>query len=315
MRVPVHLLKSRLYRIVRLEVSASLIRFFLIENARLLALACGGGFNTMSATLMRPVGNWVLDALPPEDYERLLPNVTPLSFSLGDVVYESGIQMGYVYFPTTCHVSLLYTMIDGATAEMGLVGKEGVVGVALFMGGETTPNRAVVQGEGEALRMQARAMLEEFKLGGPFQSLLLHYTQALMTQISQTAVCNRLHSVEQRLCRWLLMTRDRTHSDELEMTQEFLSHMLGVRREGVTHAAQALQAQGYISYMRGHLNILDRAGLEARVCECYGVVKAEHDRLRVHCANRRVGADRRSATDRRIGDNTQPPAKVRAVAE
>lgn len=267
----------------------------------------------MSANLMRPVGNWVLDALPPEDYERMLPNVEQVSFSLGDVVYESGIQMGYVYFPTTCHVSLLYTMIDGATAEMGLVGNEGVVGVALFMGGETTPNRAVVQGGGEALRMKAKAMREEFKLGGQFQSLLLRYTQALMTQISQTAVCNRLHSVEQRLCRWLLMTRDRTHSDELQMTQEFLANMLGVRREGVTHAAQGLQVQGSISYVRGHLKILDRPGLEARVCECYDVVKAEHDRLRVHCANRRVGADRRSATDRRIGDKTQPPAKVRTV--
>jgi CRP-like cAMP-binding protein len=267
----------------------------------------------MPVNLIRPVGNWVLDALPPEDYGRLLPNVEQLCFSLGDIVYESGIQMGYVYFPTTCHVSLLYTMIDGATAEMGLVGKEGVVGVALFMGGETTPNRAVVQGTGAALRMKAKAMLEEFKLGGQFQSLLLRYTQALMTQISQTAVCNRLHSVEQRLCRWLLMTRDRTHSDELQMTQEFLSNMLGVRREGVTHAAHGLQVQGYISYVRGHLKIVDRPGLEERVCECYSVVKAEHDRLRVHCANRRVGADRRSATDRRIG--TQPPAKVRTAAE
>jgi CRP-like cAMP-binding protein len=267
----------------------------------------------MSANLMRPVGNWVLDALPPEDFERLLPNVEPLSFSLGDVVYESGIQMGYVYFPTTCHVSLLYTMINGATAEMGLVGHEGVVGIALFMGGETTPNRAVVQGTGEALMMKAKAMLDEFKVGGQFQSLLLRYTQALMTQISQTAVCNRLHSVDQRLCRWLLMTRDRTNSDELQMTQEFLSNMLGVRREGVTHAAQGLQGQGYISYVRGHLKIVDRQGLEAHVCECYGVVKAEHDRLRVHCANRRVGADRRSATDRRIGDNPQPHAKVRTV--
>lgn len=264
---------------------------------------------------MHPVGNWIIDALPTEDYKRLLPNVERLSFALGDVVYESGIQMGYVYFPTTCHVSLLYTMIDGATAEMGLVGKEGVVGVALFMGGETTPNRAVVQGEGEALRMKGKALLDEFKRGSHFQSLLLRYTQALMTQISQTAVCNRLHSVEQRLCRWLLMTRDCTHSDELQMTQEFLSHMLGVRREGVTHAAQSLQVQGYISYARGHLKITSRPGLEAHVCECYGVVKAEHDRMRFHCANRRVGEDRRSAVDRRIGDKPQPPAKVRTVGE
>lgn len=267
----------------------------------------------MFANLTRPVGNWVLDALAPQDYGRLQPGVEQLSFALGDVVYESGTQMGYVYFPTTCHVSLLYTMIDGATAEMGLVGNEGVVGVALFMGGETTPNRAVVQGAGEALRMRAKAMLDEFKVGGQFQSLLLRYTQALMTQISQTAVCNRLHSVEQRLCRWLLMTRDRTYSDELEMTQEFMSNMLGVRREGVTHAAQGLQSQGYISYSRGHVKILDRPGLETHVCECYGVVKTEHDRLRSHCANRRLGADRRSATDRRLGDNRQPPAKVRTI--
>ena len=233
----------------------------------------------MSASLIRPVGNWLLDALPSEDYERLLPNLEQVSFSLGEVVYEPGIQLGHVYFPTTCHVSLLYTMIDGATAEMGLVGNEGVVGIALFMGGETTPNRAVVQGGGEALRMKAQAMLDEFKRGGEFQHQLLRYTQALMTQISQTAVCNRLHSVDQRLCRWLLMTRDRTHSDELQMTHEFISNMLGVRREGVTLAAHRLQQTGFISYVRGHIQILDRQGLEAHVCECYGVVKVEHDRL------------------------------------
>jgi CRP-like cAMP-binding protein len=233
----------------------------------------------MSSKLPRPVGNWILDALPPEDYERLLPDIEPVSFSLGEVVYESGIQMGHVYFPTTCHVSLLYTMINGATAEMGLVGSEGVVGIALFMGGETTPNRAVVQGTGEALRMKAKAMLDEFKAGGEFQHQLLRYTQALITQISQTAVCNRLHSVDQRLCRWLLMTRDRTSSDDLQMTHEFISNMLGVRREGVTHAAHQLQQTGFISYVRGHIKIIDRPGLEAHVCECYGVVKVEHDRL------------------------------------
>jgi CRP-like cAMP-binding protein len=233
----------------------------------------------MSPKPLRPVGNWILDALPPEDYERLLPDIEPVSFSLGEVVYESGIQMGYVYFPTTCHVSLLYTMINGATAEMGLVGKEGVVGIALFMGGETTPNRAVVQGTGEGLRMKAEAMLDEFKRGGEFQLQLLRYTQALITQISQTAVCNRLHSVDQRLCRWLLMTRDRTSSDDLQMTHEFISNMLGVRREGVTHAAHQLQQTGFISYVRGHIKIIDRPGLEAQVCECYGVVKVEHDRL------------------------------------
>ena len=233
----------------------------------------------MSAKSLRPVGNWVLDSLSSEDYARLLPSFERISFSLGEVVYESGIQLAHVYFPTTCHVSLLYTMVDGATAEMGLVGKEGVVGIALFMGGETTPNRAVVQGEGEALKMSAGAMLDEFKRGGEFQNRLLRYTQSLITQISQTAVCNRLHSVDQRLCRWLLMTRDRTSSDSLQMTHEFISNMLGVRREGVTHAAHRLQQRGLISYLRGRIRILDRRGLEASVCECYRVVKAEHDRL------------------------------------
>jgi len=170
-------------------------------------------------------------------------------------------------------------MVDGATAEMGLVGNEGVVGIALFMGGETTPNRAVVQGGGAALRMKAKSMLDEFKRGGEFQHRLLRYTQALMTQISQTAVCNRLHTVDQRLCRWLLMTRDRTNSDALQMTHEFISNMLGVRREGVSHAAHRLQQQGLISYLRGRIKILNREGLEAAVCECYQVVKDEHERL------------------------------------
>jgi CRP-like cAMP-binding protein len=227
----------------------------------------------------RQVGNWLLDGLPGEDYERLLKNLQPATFTLGEVVYESGGQMDHVYFPTTCHVSLLYTMANGVTAEMGLVGNEGVVGIALFMGGDTTPNRAVVQGGGKALKLRAKELHEEFRRGGEFQHLLLRYTQALITQISQTAVCNRLHSVEQRLCRWLLMTHDRTHSDELQMTQEFISHMLGVRREGVTHAAQNLQEKGMISYVRGHIKILDRPRLETHVCECYEVVRAEHRRI------------------------------------
>ena len=233
----------------------------------------------MSPANTRPVGNWLLDALPKEDYERLLDDLQPVSLSLGEVVYESGGLMDHVYFPTTCHVSLLYTMINGETAEMGLVGNEGVVGIALFMGGDTTPNRAVVQGSGRALKLRAKSMHLEFSRGSEFQHLLLRYTQALITQISQTAVCNRLHSVEQRLCRWLLMTHDRTHSDELQMTQEFISNMLGVRREGVTRAAQNLQETGLISYVRGHIRILDRAGLEAHVCECYEVVKTEQIRL------------------------------------
>ena len=224
-------------------------------------------------------GNHLLAALPTEPFERLQPSLEPMTFALGEVVYESGGPMRYVYFPTTSHISLLYTMIDGSTAEMGLVGNEGVVGIALFMGGETTPNRAMVQGGGAAFRMKAKAMLDEFKRGGEFQHLLLRYTQALITQISQTAVCNRLHSVEQRLCRWLLMTHDRSDSDQLQMTHEFISNMLGVRREGVTVAAHRLQEAGMISYMRGHIKILDREQLLAHVCECYQVVKGEHERL------------------------------------
>ncbi len=224
-------------------------------------------------------GNRLLAALPAEAFERLRVHLDPVSFTLGEVVYESGGHMEYVYFPTTSHISLLYTMIDGSTAEMGLVGQEGVVGIALFMGGETTPNRAMVQGAGLAFRMKAKAMLDEFKRGGDFQHLMLRYTQALITQISQTAVCNRLHTVEQRLCRWLLMTHDLTQSDELQMTHEFISHMLGVRREGVTMAANRLRETGMISYVRGQIRILDRQQLMAHVCECYQVVKDEHSRL------------------------------------
>ncbi len=225
------------------------------------------------------LGNNLLAALPSEAYERLSPHLEKIAFDLGEVVYESGAHMLHVYFPTTSHISLLYTMIDGSTAEMGLVGKEGVVGISLFMGGETTPNRAMVQGGGGAFRMKSKAMLDEFKRGGEFQHLLLRYTQALITQISQTAVCNRLHSVEQRLCRWLLMTHDLAQSDELQMTHEFISNMLGVRREGVTMAARRLRDMKMISYVRGHITIVDRNQLLARVCECYQVVKDEHSRL------------------------------------
>lgn len=253
----------------------------------------------MSSAAYRPVGNWLLDSLSSDGYERLAGNLEPVPFALGEVIYESGAQMENVFFPTTSHISLLYTMINGATAEMGLVGNEGVVGVSLFMGGDTTPNRAVVQGAGDALKLQAKAMREEFSRGSEFQHLLLRYTQALITQISQTAVCNRLHTVEQRLCRWLLMTRDRTQSDELQMTHEFISNMLGVRREGVTHAAHGLQQRGQISYVRGHIRILDRKRLEISACECYAVVKQEHDRLLNlgdrRRAPRRIGRDRRSS--------------------
>ena len=237
------------------------------------------GNGNVAANAREARGNHLLAALPAESFDRLRVHLEPISFALGEVVYESGAHMEYVYFPTTSHISLLYTMLDGSTAEMGLVGQEGIVGIALFMGGETTPNRAMVQGGGLAFRMKSKAMLDEFKRGGEFQHLLLRYTQALITQISQTAVCNRLHSVEQRLCRWLLMTHDLAQSDQLQMTHEFISNMLGVRREGVTMAARRLQEMGMISYVRGHIQILDRPQLLAHVCECYRVVKDEHSRL------------------------------------
>jgi CRP-like cAMP-binding protein len=210
---------------------------------------------------------------------RLCPALALVAFGLGDVVYDTDKRMEHIYFPTTSVVSLIYTTEEGATAEMGLVGNEGVVGVASFLGGGTTPNRAVVQVAGGALRMRAVAIRAEFERGGPFQLALLRYTQALLTQISQTAVCNRLHPVEKRLCRWLLMTRNRLPSDEILMTQEFIAYMLGVRREGVTTAAHHLQEVGLIRYARGHISILDRKGLEAASCECYRVVKGEFDRL------------------------------------
>ena len=223
--------------------------------------------------------NRLLASLPADEYARLLPRLRQVSFSLGEVVYEFGGHLDYVYFPTTSIVSLLYTMENGTSAEMGLTGNDGVVGIALFMGGGTMPNRAVVQSAGGALRMKARVLQDEFALGGKFQHLLLRYTQALITQISQTAVCNRLHSVEQQLCRWLLLSHDRVKADELIMTQELIADMLGVRREGVTVAAGRLQDSGAISYVRGHIKILDRQKLEDTVCECYRVVKEEFDRL------------------------------------
>src|ERR671913_26846 len=220
-----------------------------------------------------PTENRLLAALPTDEYERLLPQLADVSFDLGEVVYEFGGHLDYVYFPTTAIVSLLYTMENGATAEMGLTGNDGVVGIALFMGGETMPNRAVVQSAGDAVRMKAKVLQAEFASGGRFQRLLLRYTQALITQISQTAVCNRLHSVEQQLGRWLLLSHDRLDTDELIMTQELIADMLGVRRGGVTVAAGDFQDAGAISYVRGHIQILDRQKLEETVCECYRVVK------------------------------------------
>ena len=226
-----------------------------------------------------PIKNRLLALLPTDDYERLVPNLQPVSFSLGEVVYEFAGQLDYVFFPTDSIISLLYTMVNGSSAEMGLTGNDGVVGIAVFMGGGTMPNRAVVQSAGGALRMKAKVLQDEFARGGKFQQLLLRYTQALITQISQTAVCNRLHSVDEQLCRWLLLSHDRLNTDELVMTQELIADMLGVRREGVTVAAGRLQDYGAISYVRGRIQILDRQKLEQTVCECYRVVKDEVERL------------------------------------
>jgi CRP-like cAMP-binding protein len=238
-------------------------------------------------------GNHLLAAVPLEVYRRLFPAMAYFALALGDVIYEPGERMDYVYFPTDAVVSLIYTMENGDTAEVGLVGNEGVVGVPLFMGGVTTPSRAVVQIAGGTLRMEAQALLQEFGRGGPFQLALLRYTQALLTQISQTAVCNRLHPVDKRLCRWLSMTRNRVVSDEILMTQESIAHLLGVRREGVTLAANHLQKAGLIRYRRGHITIVDRKRLEAAACECYRVVKDEFDRLLGHGWSRDSGGGER----------------------
>jgi CRP-like cAMP-binding protein len=234
---------------------------------------------SLSADAHSPQDNRLLAALPHEDYERLLPHLAPVTWALGDVLYEPGRAMVYLYFPTTAIVSLIYTMVDGTTAEMGMVGNEGVVGIALFMGGNTMPNRAVVQVAGSAFRLEATVLHAEFHRGGALQLALLRYTQALFTQVSQTAACNALHPIEQRLCRWLLFTYDRVRTVEVPMTHELLAHMLGVRRESVSAAARHLQQLGLIHYIRGHITILDRPGLEAMVCECYRVVQNECTRL------------------------------------
>jgi CRP-like cAMP-binding protein len=226
-----------------------------------------------------PMGNRLLAVLPASEYERLRSHLEPSSMPLGAVIYESGSRLDHLYFPTTAIVSLLYVMADGASAEIAVVGNEGVVGVALFMGGETTPSRAIVQSAGSVYRLPGAVLKEEFVRGGAMQHLLLRYTQALLTQMAQTAVCNRHHSVDQQLCRWLLLSLDRLPSNKLVMTQELIANMLGVRREGVTEAAGKLQSAGLIQYSRGRITILDRPGVEARACECYGVVKRESDRL------------------------------------
>ena len=226
-----------------------------------------------------PRQNHLLAALPADEYARLLPNLKLVPMSLGQALCESGVEMRHVYFPTTCIVSLLYVMENGASAEIAVVGNEGIVGVSLFMGGESTASRSVVQSAGHAYRLSGPMLKDEFFRAGPMQRLLLRYTQALITQMAQTAVCNRHHSVDQQLCRWLLLSIDRLPSDELVMTQELIANMLGVRREGVTAAAGNLQQAGLIRYSRGKITVLDRPGLEARVCECYAVVKKENDRL------------------------------------
>ncbi|MCW5960951.1 MAG: Crp/Fnr family transcriptional regulator [Pyrinomonadaceae bacterium] len=223
--------------------------------------------------------NHLLAALPKAELAILLPNFDLISFTLGDVLYESGEQMNYVYFPSTAIVSLLYIMENGSTAEIGIIGNDGVVGVSLFMGGKTTTSRAIIQSAGTMVRLKDSVLQEEFSRGGKFQELLLRYTQALMTQISQTAVCNRLHSIEQQLCRWLLLSHDRLDTNKLIMTHDLISNMLGVRREGVTLAAQKLAAKKLITNDRGTMIVIDRPGLEAAVCECYKVVFDEYVRL------------------------------------
>jgi CRP-like cAMP-binding protein len=231
------------------------------------------------ATPQSPTHNHLLAALPPAEFERLCPHLELVPMPLGEILYESGGRLQHVYFPTTSIVSLLYVLENGASAEIAVVGNEGILGISLFMGGETTPNQAVVQSSGHGYRLAARLLKQEFNRNGPVLHLLLRYTQALITQMAQTAVCNRHHSVEQQLCRWLLLMLDRLSSDSLTMTQELIASMLGVRREGVTEAAGKLQDAGLIRYRRGHIEVLDRPKLEAAVCECYVVVKREFDRL------------------------------------
>jgi CRP-like cAMP-binding protein len=227
----------------------------------------------------QPKDNYLLAALPAAEWARWLPQLEWAAMPLGQVVYESGRTLSHVVFPTTAIVSLLYVMENGASAEIAVVGHEGVVGISLFMGGESTPSRGVVQSAGEGWRLRASAIKDEFNRSHPVMHLLLRYTQALITQMAQTAVCNRHHSLDQQLCRWLLLSLDRLPGNDLVMTQELIANMLGVRREGVNEAALKLQKLGLIRYARGHITVLDRPGLAARTCECYEVVKKEYDRL------------------------------------
>ena len=226
-----------------------------------------------------PRQNHILAALSEDVYADLAPGLELVSMPLGWALYESGGHLGHIYFPTTSLVSLLYVMQNGASAEIAITGNEGLVGISLFMGGETTPSRAVVQSAGSGYRLKASIFQQEFDRGGEVQHLALIYTQALITQMAQTAVCNRHHTLDKQLCRWLLLSLDRLEGGELKMTQELIANMLGVRREGVTEAAGRLQAEGIIRYSRGRIKVLDRAKVEERVCECYAVVKREYDRL------------------------------------
>jgi CRP-like cAMP-binding protein len=233
----------------------------------------------LTAIASNPLKNRLLAALPGEALQRWLPSLELVDLPLGHALYEPGVALDYVYFPISAIVSLLYVMEDGSTAEIAVVGNEGVVGISLFMGGDSTPSRAVVRGAGQCFRMRAGVVKDEFNQAGPVMNLMLRYIQALITQMSQTAVCNRHHSLDQQLCRWLLLTVDRLHGNELMMTQELISNLLGVRREGVTESALKLQKAGIIRYARGHISVLNRAGLEQRTCECYGVVTKEYARL------------------------------------
>jgi CRP-like cAMP-binding protein len=233
----------------------------------------------MAKAALNPFENRLLAALPEAEQQRWWPQLEAVDMPLGQVLYESGRTLSHVYFPTNAIVSLLYVMENGASAEIAVVGNEGIVGISLFMGGESTPSRAVVQSAGQGFRLEAQLMKDEFNRAGPVLHLLLRYTQALITQMAQTAVCNRHHSLDQQLCRWLLLSLDRLEGSELVMTQELIANMLGVRREGVTEGALKLQQAGLIRYARGHISVLDRKGLEKRTCECYAVVKTEYDRL------------------------------------
>jgi CRP-like cAMP-binding protein len=236
----------------------------------------------VNATPDDPRTNQLLAALPDSEWLRWQSHLEPVSMPLGQVLYEPGGTLSHVYFPTDSIVSLLYVMENGASAEIAVVGNEGIVGISLFMGGESTPSRAVVQSAGDGYRVRAQMMKEEFNRAGPVLHLFLRYTQALITQMAQTAVCNRHHSLDQQLCRWLLLSLDRLRNNELVMTQELIANMLGVRREGVTEGALKLQQDGLIRYARGRITVLDRSGLEKRTCECYAVVKKEYDRLLPH---------------------------------